>query len=233
MANLVLAPHSQRSLLVPFVLTALAVSAGGCFNMASFEGDMKSAPTAPNPFALGDSSAVPPPANSRQGDAFRITLADRKEVCVSGQTTDSAIRVQHAAFLLESFSSPKNDGKLASVKSKRVRIIQDTERSTSRGVVEAVTVFEACFDNKNVFTADTEYLTMQRETQQVANPLFIAWHFTRTVEEAKTGERHAVNGSNLSAPDLHMVPAADFPLRRGDDRGGPLAPPVWQEPYTH
>jgi len=187
----------------------LLLVGSGCFNQASFANDLQSAPLATNPFAVAPELAqAPPPVNTRQGDAFRITLADRKEVCVSGQTADDAMRVKVATFVLESFSN--DQGKLASARSNRVKIIQDTERSTNRGTVEPVTVFEACFDNKNVFTADTEYLTMQPEAQHVANKLFVAWHFTKEPVQ----EKHAFDLGRAGDNESSSIGAAGR-LQRG------------------
>ncbi|WP_394839543.1 hypothetical protein LVJ94_21905 [Pendulispora rubella] len=191
-----------------FVL--LALGSVGCLNRASFETDLKSAPLAQNPFTVAPELAqAPPTVNNRQGDSFRITLADRKEVCVSGQTSDTAARVKDSTFVLEAFASPNDQGRLATVKSSRIRIIQDTERSTNRGTVEPVTVFEACFANKNVFTADTEYLTMQPEMQHVANKLFVAWHFTKEAVQVKHefSPTHSWDGrTSPSIEALHRMP---------------------------
>ncbi|WP_394850244.1 hypothetical protein LZC95_22655 [Pendulispora brunnea] len=192
-----------------FVLLA-ALGSMGCLNRASFEQDLKTAPVAQNPFAVAPELAqAPPTVNNRQGDSFRITLADRKEVCVSGQTSDTAARVKDSIYILESFSSPNDQGRLAAVKSSRIKIIQDTERSTNRGTVEPVTVFEACFANKNVFTADTEYLTMQPELQHVANKLFVAWHFTKEAVKVKHefDPGHSWDGrTSPSMEALHRMP---------------------------
>ncbi|WP_394828895.1 hypothetical protein [Pendulispora albinea] len=201
----------------------LLLSSAGCFNRATFEGDFQNAPLAQNPFVAGPEHAqAPPTASTRQGDSFRITLADSKEVCVSGQTSDDAARVRVATFVLESYNSPDEQGKVASVKSKRVKIIQDTERSTNRGVVEPVTVFEACFDNKHVFTAETAYLTLQPEAQHVANKLFVAWHFTK---DPVVREKHALDLPQLlpGRDEVRMhssVPRRPRELERFEEHGG-------------
>ncbi len=181
----------------------------GCFNTASFAGDMKSAPTAQNPFATNDVVPAPPPSRSRQGDPFRITEADDKEVCVRGQMTDLAERVKASTFLLESYSAPSEDSRQAAAKSKSVKIILGSERSTNRGTVEAITEFEACFANDHVFTAQTEYLTLERVSQYMGNPLIIAWHFVRGPQPVQV---HDLNGDTPelqgeSPSEITMTPA--------------------------